>query len=246
VHPPANHQQQREELTRKEESRREEFAKKTLEVQLEAFDAYKFYENLRQWAAKPIPKPTMHCVHITPVRKEEVVQQPCPITNKDLTAMHTISSDCARLLYLLRSLDEKGMECPYIHLQNQNCLHMAIDRCNRLQKAGIDYLQSTGLWSWVTALFRKSHFNLVKKDLESFKNRLEAIQILCRHQEFAQDLQKMKAAVTYRSMGATPVKTPVRAIHVPAALQPKEKTTPSQLTRCTNDFSERYQTIDQS
>ncbi len=253
MHPPPNHQQQREEQLRKEEARREDNAKRSLEDQLDAFDAYAFYDKLQNWADRPIPQPNVHCVHITPIRTEKVVQQPLPVTSKDLVVIHKISSDCARLLYLLRALDQRGMECPYIHQQSQACLQRAIEQCIKLQKAGTDYLQGKGLWNLVTRFFRASHINLVKKDLDFFKNRLEAVQILCRHQEFAQDLQKMKAAITYRTrgpLGASPIRMPVQPIRVPSsapgAMRPRERQVPPQWARRAEEPVEKPKSDDQS
>jgi hypothetical protein len=253
VHPPPNPQQQREEQLRKEEARREEVAKRSVEDQLEAFDAYAFYERLQSWASKPIPQPNVHSVHITPIRTEKVVEQPLPVTGSDLSFIDRLSADCGRLLNLLRALDQRGMECPYIHQQSPGCLQRAIDQCLKLQKAGDEYLKGKGLWSLMARFFRTSHISSVKKNLEFFKNRLEAVQILCRHQEFAQDLQKMKAAITYQtreSLGDALVRMPVRPIRVPSStpgvMRPRERQVPSQWSRRVDEPMEKSKSDDQS
>jgi hypothetical protein len=199
VHPPPNAQQQREELQKKEESRREEQDRRNLEVQLQAFDAHEFYGTLESWTSYPVPKPIRQTIHLTPLRQKAVLRQPIPLSRKELSDLRKISSDCARLLYLLRAIDQRGIECPYVHQQYRSSLEKAIEKCDRLKTAGQDYSKTPGMWARCAQLFNKTHLDMMKKDLDFFKSRLEAILIMCRHEEFAQDLKHIRRAVTYRT-----------------------------------------------
>lgn len=121
MHPP-NPQQQREEALRKEEARKDEQERRQLETLLWDFDALAFYEKLSAWGNYPIPQPVPHEVRVTPLRQRIVMYQPLPLSRKELSDLRQLSRESARLLYLLRAIDQKGMECPYIHQQNKQIL----------------------------------------------------------------------------------------------------------------------------
>jgi hypothetical protein len=199
VHPPPNAQQQREELQKKEEARREEQDRRSLEVQFQAFDAHGFYEALEGWATYPIPQPIQQTIHLTPLRQKVIMQQPMPLSRKELFDLRRISSDCARLLYLLRAINQRGIECPYVHQQHRPSLEKAIEKCDRLKTARQEYNKGFGMWARFAQLLNKSHLDSMKKDLDFFKTRLEAVLMMCRHEEFAQDLMHIRRAVTYRT-----------------------------------------------
>ncbi len=199
MHPPPNAQQQREELQKKEEARREEQERRNLETQLQSFDAYEFYEALENWVSNPIPKPIRQTVHLTPLRQKVVMQQPLPLSRNELNDLRKLSSDCARLLYLLRAIDQRGIECPYVHQVNRPRLEKGIEKCDCLKAAGHEYTKTSGMWARFSQLLNKAHLDAMKKDLDFFKSRLEAVLMMCRHEEFAQDLMHIRRAVTYRT-----------------------------------------------
>ena len=184
---------------RKDEARREEQEKRALEVELRDFDAHEFYDSLLQWIEKEIPKPYRRSLHINPFRIKQVLWQPMPMTKNDTQELQKFSTMTAKLLSLLRSIDQKGLECPYIHQVNRPILDKAIEKCDRLKDASLKYLQAKGFYAWLHHLFNGSHIRLAQRDLEYFKRRLDAISMMCRHQEFAQDLVRLRREVTYRT-----------------------------------------------
>jgi hypothetical protein len=186
-------------MLKREEARREEQDRRTIEEQVQAFDAYQFYGAIESWASQPIPQPIQRTIHLTPLRQKVIQQQPLPVSRKELTDLRKVSSDCARLLYLLRAIDQRGMECPYVHCQHRTSLEKAIEKCDRLKSAGQDYYKSPGMWARFAQLFNKAHLDSMKKDVDFFKSRLEAVLMMCRHEEFAQDLLHIRRAVTYRT-----------------------------------------------
>lgn len=224
MHPPASQQQMREEQLRKEEARREEEMRKTLESQLSSFDAYSFYEELQKWSIQKVPEPIEENVYITPIRKEKVFQQVLPVSRKDLKDIRLLSSSCARLLYLLRAIDQHGIECPYIYTQKQAIIEHALDRCKLLQKASLEYVKTSGLWNSLFRLLQKAHLSEAQKELEFFKNRLEAVYILCHQQEFVLDLQKMRGRSVLQERfeyGNSPVPMDMPSVKTSVTIRPK-------------------------
>jgi hypothetical protein len=199
VHPPPNAQQQREEQQRKEETRREEQERRNLEAQLHAFDAYEFYATLENWADHPVPEPISQIVRLTPLRQKVVMHQPLPLSRRELNDLQKLSSYCSRLLYLLRAIDRRGIECPYVHQQHRSCIEKAIEKCERLKNAGQEYTKGQGMWARFSQLLNRVHLDSMHKDVGSFKSVLEAVLIMCRHEAFAQDLLHIRRAVTYRT-----------------------------------------------
>lgn len=199
MHPPPNAQQQREELQKREEARREEQERRKLEAQIQEFDAYEFYESVEGWASQPVPMPVRKTVQQTPLRRTIVMQQPLPVSRKELVDLRRLSSDCARLLYILRAIDQRGIECPYVHQVRRPTIEKALDKCDRLRVAEENYKNRPGIGARFAKLFNKGHLDAIKRDVEFFKSRLEAILMMCRHEEFAQDLMHIRRAVTYRT-----------------------------------------------
>jgi hypothetical protein len=199
VHPPPTTQQQREELQRKEDARREEQDRKNVEAQLSAFDAHEFYDAIEGWTKKPIPRPIQKRVRLTPLKTKVIMRQPIPLTGRDLNEMHKLSTECARLLYLLRAIDQRGIECPYVHQVSRPSLEKALDKCQRLEDAGMQYAKNRGILSRLWRMFSGTSVEAMKKDIDSFRNRLEAVLTMCRHEEFARDLMQIRKTVTGRS-----------------------------------------------
>lgn len=225
MHPPPNAQQQREELQRREEARREEQERRNLETQLQTFDAYEFYGALDSWTTNPVPPPVRQTIHLTPLRQKVIMQQPLPLSRKELVDLRRLSSDCARLLYLLRAIDQRGIECPYVHQMHRPSLEKAIEKCDRLKAAGQEYTKSSGMWARFAQLFNRVHLDTMRRDLDFFKSRLEAILMMCRHEEFAQDLMHIRRAVTYRTgLLLNPGESPLRDRQ--AASRPAARSTP--------------------
>jgi len=198
MHPPPNPQQQREEALRREQAKQEEQLKRDLEAQLIEFDAHSFYLQLSRWTDEEIPQPIPYTIHVSPLRQKTVHYQPLPLTRKDLSRMRKLSARIARLLQLLRAIDQRGIECPYIHQVNRPTLEKAVHKCDRIQEARREYSKGRGIWARFGQLINKAHLDWAVRDAENFKNRLEAVLMLCRHQEFAQDLMRLRQAVTTR------------------------------------------------
>jgi hypothetical protein len=122
--------------------------------------------------------------------------------------LRRLSYESARLLSLLRAVDQKGMECPYIHQVNKQLLERALDKCQKLKEAGSKYFEGKGLWARLTQLLNKIHLDAAGKDLDSFKSKLEAVLLMCRHQEFAQDLVKLRSVAFDYSVRPPVTKAP--------------------------------------
>ena len=209
MHPSNAQQQQREDQLRREETRKEE-EKTRLEALLRDFDSFSFYESLDKWEKSPIPQPIRHRVQVTTLRQKVVYNQPLPISRKELFDLRRLSTDSGRLLYLLRAIDQRGMECPYIHQQNKHLLERALEKCEKLLIAKNKYFEGKGLLARLSQLLNLLHLDSAKKDLESFKNKIEAVLLLCRHQEFAQDLIKLRS-MTFDKPAPPPVPKPQKA-----------------------------------
>lgn len=191
VHP-QHPQLQREEQMKRDEARKDELERSNLESLLRDFDSLSFYESLEQWEKIPIPQPVRQRVQVTLLRQKEISHQPLPISRKELFDLRKLSSESARLLYLLRAAEQKGMECPYIHQQNKQILERALSKCEKLREAGERYLSGKGFFARLGQLINFLHIDSVKRDVNSFRNKLEAVLLMCRHQEFAQDLIKLR------------------------------------------------------
>lgn len=219
---PSQLQQQREEQQRKDDSKKEEQEKERLEALLRDFDSPSFYESLAQWGKAPVPQPIRHRVQVTTMRQKDVFNQPLPISRKDLTDLRRLSSASSRLLYLLRAIDQRGMESPYIHQQNKHLLEQALEKIEKLQKAEKKYFEGKGLFARLTQLLNAIHLDAAKKDLESFKNKLEAVLLMCRHQEFAQDLVKLRS-VAFDTSARTQAQPPAKPKPAPVRQQPQQQ-----------------------
>ena len=202
MHPQPNAQQQRDEVQKKDEMRREEQERTNLESQVREFDAYEFYASMNAWAKSPVPGPVPRTIRLTPLKKRIIMRQPIPLARPELREMQRLSSECGRLLYLLRAIDQKGLECPYVHQLNRGSLEKAVEKCRQLNEAGTSYMNGRGVLSRLFHLFSGIGVASLKKDVASFKNRLEAILMICRHEEFARDLMQLRRVVTSRTEGA--------------------------------------------
>ena len=200
MHPPPNAQQQREEQLRKEEARREENERRSLEADLRTFDSHRFYETLDQWTVISVPQQVPRTIHVTPFKQKTIMIQPLPINRRDLNDMRKLSYDCSRLVGLLRATDQRGVEYPYIHLAYRALLERAIAKCAQLHVARELYSKSVrGFWNQLGRLLNISFLDAAKKDIEIFKQRLEALLMMSRHQEFVDDLVRLRRSVTYRT-----------------------------------------------
>lgn len=189
----------REEQQRREELRCEEQERRNLDLQLRSFDAYAFYESIESWANEAVHSPIAQTIQVTPLRRKVIMRQPLPLTRSELVQVRRLSDECVRLLTLLRAVDQKGMECPYVHRQHREGLEKAINKCVQIEEARKKYEKSRGLWSWCSSLFNGFHLDSLRRDVELFQGRLEAILMMCRHEEFACDLVHLRRAVTYRT-----------------------------------------------
>ncbi len=200
MHPLPNAQQQKDDQLRREEDRREENERRQLEAQMRDFDAHRFYDALEVWTSIPIPPLVPQTLHLTPFRQKIVMVQPLPISRRDLNEMRQLSYDCSRLISLLRTMDQRGMEYPYINFVYRGLLEKAIAKCLHLHTAREQYTRtSRGLWGQLSRLLNISLLDAARKDIERFKQRLEALVMMTRHQEFLSDLIRLKRSVTYRT-----------------------------------------------
>lgn len=196
---PPNQASPPKEDPKKEEARREEQAKLALEQELADFDAHLYYEQLASWIEMPIPKQYKRALHISLFKIKEVPWQPLPISRVDERSLNMISQSTRKVLDLLRRVDQKGLECPYIHQLNKHVIEQAIAKCGDLQEASKRYLNARGVSARFDQFFHKSHLLYALKDLDAFKKRLEAIFVMCRHQEFAHELMTLRRDVTFRT-----------------------------------------------
>ncbi len=195
---PIQPQQPQRDDQRKEE-KREEQEKRLLEQELLDFDAYAFYEKIGAWSTLPIPKPYKRSIHVGLFRVKQVLWQPLPLTKIEERELRALSIVTGKVLALLRRVDEKGLECPYIHQVNKEVLEAAIYRCDQLKEASLKYLSTRGFFARLSQIFYRSHMLTSIKDIEFFKRRLESIAMICKHQEFTQDLLRIKREVTFRT-----------------------------------------------
>ncbi len=204
---------------KKEEARKEEQEKRNLEQELMDFDAHAFYDRLLAWAEKEIPKPYKRTLHVSLFRIKQVLWQPLPLTRADEKELLSVSTATGKVLSLLRRIDQKGLECPYVHQVNKAILEQAVDKCDRLKEASGKYLQTKGLLARISQFFHKNHVLSALKDVEYLKRRLESIIVMCRHQEFAQDLMRLRREVTFRTGNILKDEAPSPA----AAARPKSE-----------------------
>lgn len=199
MHPQPSAQQMREETQRKEDARREEQERQQLESQLRAFDAYSFYASIEAWAANPIPALIPQTIRLTPLRRRVIMHQPMPLTRCELGEIRKLSDNCSRLLALLRAINQRGVECPCIHRLHRSELERAIDKCLRLKVARKNYVRGRGVFAWCVHVLNGLHLDAMKREVDLLQSRLEAVLMMCRHEEFANDLMNLRREVTYRT-----------------------------------------------
>ena len=199
MHPQPNAQQMREETQKKEEAKREEQERHRLEARLRAFDAYSFYESIESWAVRPVPAPIAQTIRLTPLRRKVIMHQPMPLTRSDLGEVRKLSDESVRLLFLLRSIDQLGVECPYIHRLHRTGLEKAVEKCLRIKTARTNYIRDRGVFAWCVHILNGLHLDAMRREVELLQSRLEAVLVICRHEEFAHDLMNLRREVTSRA-----------------------------------------------
>ena len=199
-HPPAVHtpNQARDEQ-RREEAKREEFERKSIEDELLSFDSHEFYSQLQEWAEKAVPQPQHNPAKIYWLKRKQSDFQPVPVPRLEFAAVHVLSTKTLRLLSLLRSAEQKGIGCPYVHQVNKEILEKAIEKCKEIQKAIVRCHSHSSAVGRLLYLLHRGYLSTLSTEIERFLSRLEAIFLICRHEEFAQDLMRLRRAVTYRT-----------------------------------------------
>ena len=184
---------------KKEEAKREELERRTLESDLLNFDAHDFYDRLEKWSLRPVPQPVYRYNQISWNKKEPNMFQPIPISRAEFPSLRSLSSLASTLLALLKSAEEKGLSCPYVHQLNKETLEVTIRKCQDLQKAIERFRAGSGMVSRLLLLLHNGYIHVLSDEVKKFLSRLEAIFLICRHEEFAQDLVRLRRAVTYRT-----------------------------------------------
>ena len=200
MHPQPSTQQVHEEAQKREKARREEQEREQLEARLRDFDAYSFYDAIESWAARPIPAPIPQIIQLTPSRRKVIMHQPLPLTRSELREMRKMSDECVRLLTLLRATSQRGVECPYIHRLHRLGLEKAISRCVRLKVAKNGYVRDRGFFAWCLHLLNALHLSAMGREVDLLQRRLEAVLVMCRHEEFASDLITLRREVSRRAV----------------------------------------------
>jgi hypothetical protein len=167
-----------------------------LEEQLRDFDAMAFYDELEQWCEAPIPQPISQKIRTSPFKMEETLKYPLPLSRGALYTVRQLSTKCTRVLYLLRAIDRYGIECPFIYQHNKRLVEQSLAKCETLLQARSLYLRGSGLWTRLHQCLNVVHIFAIRRDLEAFRKKLEAIALLSRHYEFAQDLVRLRQLVS--------------------------------------------------
>lgn len=209
----------------RQQDKREEQEKRQAENQLLAFDSYSFYEKLGAWSKQPTPQPTKEDVRVSLWAKKEAYRQPLPVSRGDYNELQKLSKGAAKLLQLLRIAELRGVECPYIHTESRREMQRAAERCRILLEATEKFKQAAGLRAHISRLLNLFHISSAKKDLQSFKARLDAIANYCRQLEFARDISmggkvKQYPQLEAAAKAATTVARP-KASKAPAKPAPK-------------------------
>lgn len=197
IHTPPNPQIREGQL--REEARRDEQERKRLEEEVFDCDAYSFYDSLSTWALRVVPKPVQGAVHITLLKKRPTAYQPLPVSRAEYRVLYSLSQKAARLVKLLKALEQKGLDCPYVHQLNKPVLEQALAKCEEIKKALIRFNTCSGMVAKLLYLLHRSYVYTLEIELSKFSSRLEAIILMSRHAEFAQDLVRLRRAVTYRT-----------------------------------------------
>lgn len=184
---------------KRDEARKEELERRTIEEELHAFNAHDFYEKLCTWSSIAVPQPVHRKAHISWTKKDPGEFQPIPVARVDFSFIHSISSRAGRLLYLLKSAEQKGMNCPYVHQMNKETLEKAVEKCKEIKKAIDRFYSGSSMVARLVYLLHKGYIYVLSKEIDVLLSRLEAIFLICRHEEFAQDLVHLRRAVTYRT-----------------------------------------------
>jgi len=184
---------------RRDEARKEELERKNLEDELLDFDSHGFYEKLDLWGTRAVPLPVKRYQQISWLKKTPNEFQPIPVSRAEFPLLHALAMCASRLLVLLKSAEQRGLGCPYVHQTNKETLERAINKCKEIQRAIARFQSSSGAVARLLSLLHKGYIFVLSQEVERFLSRLEAIFLICRHEEFAQDLVRLRRAVTYRT-----------------------------------------------
>jgi len=86
-----------------------------------------------------------------------------------------------------------------VHQVHKETLELAIQKCRDIQAAVQRFHSSSGMTARLLYLLHRGYINSLSEEIKIFLNRLEAVLLICRHEEFAQDLVRLRRAVTYRT-----------------------------------------------
>ncbi len=188
----------------KRDEKREENERRLVEQQLLEFDSHSFYDNLNAWTEKPCPKPEHQDVRVSLLRKKDALVQPLPIARHQMLELRRLSRGTLKLLRLLRSIDQKGIECPYVHTQNKKNIELAAKKCLELLEGASRYRSSRGFVNLIKRVFHGLFLSRAAKEIEYFKIRLESLLLFCRHQEFAREISSLSHAMSYQNLDTQP------------------------------------------
>ncbi len=203
----------------KKEDKKEELERRLLEAQLYDFDSHALYDRIAVWVQKPIVKPIHHDLRVSLTQKVDTLIQPLPITRDELEEVKKLSKWTLQLLQMLRSIDQKGMEYPYVHIDNRKNLEAASKRAKELLDSINRFKNAHGIAARLKYLLHFVHVTRAETDIKQFKTRLDALMLLCQHQAFARELTKMNFAMSYKNLDPAPVQnqtqTPTRRGEAP-------------------------------
>lgn len=184
---------------KRDEARREELEKRRIEEELHAFDSHGFYAAIDSWLRKPVVQPVQSKRSVGFFGKQASSYQPLPVPRAEFRELYSLSKQTAYLLSLLKGAEHRGFECPYIHQANKEALERAMKKCGELKEALSRFHDSSTMVAKLLYLLHGSYARVLGREIERFFYRLEALFLLCRQAEFAQDLVKIRRAVTYRT-----------------------------------------------
>lgn len=202
--------------TDNKEDKKDEIEKRMLQQQLMDFDSYGFYDRLLGWANKAPPKPIAKNQRVSMFRTRGTLVQPVPVTRMDVLELRRLSRGTLQLLQLLRAIDQKGLECPNVHISNKKNVEIAAKKCIELLAAAQRFKSGKGLLLKLKRMMASLYLNKAAKEIEYFKIRLEALLLFCRHQEFAREITELNHAMSYQSleekpeMAKIPLKKPMK------------------------------------
>lgn len=172
------------------QDKKEALERQLLQQQLAEFDAYGFYERLTDWA-----------------HTSQKVAGKVPIGKGDLFDVRLLSRHSMYLLRLLRAIDHKGLECPFIHTGNKDNVEKATKKCRELLEDAKQFKSKNGFLNRLKGLLHHLHLMRASKEIEYFKARLEALLVFYRHQEFSRELSQLHQVMFYRNLEEKPAQS---------------------------------------